>query len=1078
MRILETLMLLAISLLTIVPLRKTDQEITPQSTIHYGYGLMYDYSGQVLHGLNRYNLMVGIDIPDLRHPEGVDAILSEHEDANCDQLDKDQTKITYYSCKHTWKAYSEAVSKMKDYERRLDYIYEKQLPAILPGFKAEHLRPMSDYYSEEEMQNWIVSRSKRQVTILDNNSDVRKIYKIRPEQPEQVTPSNLVVYSRSPNNNAPPTTKVTVVNDDFDKRLAEGKLETESKLRLRINETHYFEEKKNRKKRQIFDLLSLGISGFQAFEQMQTNSKLKRGMRILARKQNFDHKKIMHLEEDLMSLSRATLHEITTLGKQLHMTGAHVRHLALQIKQLTAEVNKARQRTHDNSGAILLLSSAFSTLFTQIDRYLSLYQRIENRMETLLDALDNLSNNLLSHSVISSDILQELIDSVKQYLLEYQPGYELVLTEVHQYYNLPTITFVYEEGILGIQIPLFVKPRLQESLHLFHLKSIPVPYHMNPGLISSDETEYTYTQLIPSAKLLAMSSDTYINLSTEDLANCLKVSHVYFCERLFLIKHHTEHTCESAIYHKQSEKVIKEKCDIRYYPYLNPQPAILDDGNHLLLGNLPRPWTVLCEHDDQIPNSLKGDPYVIIKKSDLCGCSISAGKWYVEENIIHCNSERDTEIQLFYSVNMAVMIYQFIQKMREDGISDMTLYKQQVDFDPIEPFVLSVTNDEILEDVTQPVGLVLKEAMQDIEQRRFATKEDYALAEFDMQNWFSKDSPNKIMIFMVIASCLTVIVTLGLVYLAIKVFGLKVQFGRINGGLAKILTGSMLNLQQLPISEARTILSSDSNSILVTVTNIELLKAFSKLLAILLAIWLCYKILNYFCNKIRMNYLDFPNSKLDILRHMTLDKTDIYIQLTQTFGRKTSMIYLGTVFGNPEDILTIENILKMDNIKFHQTWKHDYIQILWCRYKFTIRNVALKLPMDITIPFWKRYTVRKIFQKYNSMYKLVAYNPASSKIKSLTTYQWLKDQNKQTYKHFQEKSSNEQHAVNVDAKHENFTKIYPTIEIEMHELTKQPTAPVSSSFVETSENSEDIPVKLNRQEPETRLDDIYTKITE
>ena len=780
------------------------------------------------------------------------------------------------------------------------------------------------------------------------------------------------------------------------------------------------------------------------------------------------------------------------------MTGAHVRHLALQIKQLTVEVNKARQRTHDNSGAILLLSSAFSTLFTQIDRYLSLYQRIESRMETLLDALDNLSNNLLSHSVISSDILQELINSVRQYLLEYQPGYELVLTEVHQYYNMPTITFVYEEGILGIQIPLFVKPKLQESLHLFHLKSIPVPYHMNPGLISDDETEYTYTKLVPSATLLAMSSDTYINLSTEDLANCLKVSHVYFCERLFLIKHHTEHTCESAIYHKQSEEMIKEKCDIRYYPYLDPQPAILDDGNHLLLGNLPRPWTILCEHDDQIPNSLKGDPYVIIKKSDLCGCSISAGKWYVEENIIHCNSERDTEIQLFYSVNMAVVIYQFIQRMKEDGISDMTLYKQQVDFDPIEPFVLTITNEEILKDVTQPVGLVLQEAMQDIEQRRFATKEDYALAEFDVQNWFSKDSPNKIMIFMVIASCLTVIVTLGLVYLAIKVFGLKIQFGRINGGLAKILTGSMLNLQQLPISEARTILSSDSNSVSVTVTNTELFKIFSKVLAIILAIWLCYKILNYLYNKIRMNYLDFPNSKRDILRHMTLDKTDIYIQLTQTFGRKTSMIYLGTVFGNPEDILTIENVLKMDNIKLHKNWKSDYIQILWCRYKFTIRNVVLKLPMDITIPFWKRYTVRKIFQKYNSMYKLVAYNPASSKIKSLTTYQWLKDQSKQTYKLFQHRTdviddntleecykptqhtNLETNNVNYSfhKQHEAFTTIYPTIEIEMHELTKQPTAPLStnSQKIDNISTKVDLDSSLGNKEQETRLDDIYTKI--
>ncbi len=386
----------------------------------------------------------------------------------------------------------------------------------------------------------------------------------------------------------------------------------------------------------MIDLLSLGISGFQAFEQMQTNSKLKRSMKILARKQNFDHKKILHLEEDLMSLSRATLKEITNLGKQLHMTSAHVRHLAVQIKSIANVMQKAQQRVADNSNAIMLLSSAFATLFTQIERHLTLYQRIESQMDTLLDALDNLSNNLLSHSVISSDTLQELIESVRQYLLEYQPGYELVLTEVHQYYNLPIITFDYENGVLGIQIPLFVKPKLQETLQLFQLKSIPVPFHINPELISSeeDETENTYTQLIPSTMLLAMSSDTYINLSPEDLANCLRVTNMYFCERLFLIKHHSEHTCESAIYHKQLIELIKEKCDIRYFPYLDPQ--ILDDGNHLLIGNLPWPWTVLCEHNDQIPNPLRGDPYVIVKKSDLCGCSISTGKWFIEENIIHC----------------------------------------------------------------------------------------------------------------------------------------------------------------------------------------------------------------------------------------------------------------------------------------------------------------------------------------------------------------------------------------------------------------------------------------------------------
>ncbi|MCG8431631.1 MAG: hypothetical protein MJA29_10715, partial [Candidatus Omnitrophica bacterium] len=43
-------------------------------------------------------------------------------------------------------------------------------------------------------------------------------------------------------------------------------------------------------------------------------------------------------------------------------------------------------------------------------------------------------------------------------------------------------------------------------------------------------------------------------------------------------------------------------------------------------------------------------------------------------------------------------------------------------------------------------------------------------------------------------SFLTVIVTVGLVYLAIKVFGLKIKFGRMNGHLAKIMMGSMLKL--------------------------------------------------------------------------------------------------------------------------------------------------------------------------------------------------------------------------------------------------------------------------------------------
>ena len=114
-----------------------------------------------------------------------------------------------------------------------------------------------------------------------------------------------------------------------------------------------------------------------------------------------------------------------------------------------------------------------------------------------------------------------------------------------------------------------------------------------------------------------MSSDTNINLDNKELRQCVKFSILFFCEQLFLMKHTRENICESAIYHNESPDIIKDKCDIQYYPSLNPEPAILDAGNYLLLGNLPLPWTIICNHNDQIPNPIEGSSYVIVDKSDL-----------------------------------------------------------------------------------------------------------------------------------------------------------------------------------------------------------------------------------------------------------------------------------------------------------------------------------------------------------------------------------------------------------------------------------------------------------------------------
>ena len=82
------------------------------------------------------------------------------------------------------------------------------------------------------------------------------------------------------------------------------------------------------------------------------------------------------------------------------------------------------------------------------------------------------------------------------------------------------------------------------------------------------------------------------------------------------------------------KKLIQQKCTIEYYPKLDPHPDILDAGNYLLLGNFPLPWNYFCKQKDEIPTPISESSYVIIKKCDLCQCSLSAGSWYLEAK--HC----------------------------------------------------------------------------------------------------------------------------------------------------------------------------------------------------------------------------------------------------------------------------------------------------------------------------------------------------------------------------------------------------------------------------------------------------------
>ena len=279
--------------------------------------------------------------------------------------------------------------------------------------------------------------------------------------------------------------------------------------------------------------------------------------------------------------------------------------------------------------------------------------------------------------------------------------------------------------------------------------------------------------------MVAMNRYTYINVDQSELKQCIKFSVMYFCEQTFM-KHTSQHTCETAIYHEQSPDLIKDKCNIQYYSELDPTPQILDAGKHILLGNIPEPWSVVCSKNDSIPNPLEASKYGIIKKKDLCQCSLSTGTWYIQENIVHCEKEASSDLQLCYTVNMAVMIYDFLKEIEEAEVRDISPYVEPVKYDPVEIDLVDIKTDKVIGDTYQ--RLAFKRVMENRDNRLYANKIDYMMDTNDASDVFSGHNKYQTILFILIF----IFVIILIICFFGKFLGLNAHFQKILATVNKI----------------------------------------------------------------------------------------------------------------------------------------------------------------------------------------------------------------------------------------------------------------------------------------------------
>ena len=290
------------------------------------------------------------------------------------------------------------------------------------------------------------------------------------------------------------------------------------------------------------------------------------------------------------------------------------------------------------------------------------------------------------------------MEAIKDDLEETAPEFELVFTNVYQYYGNSLISFTNTIDDLLLQLPILIKLKVQVPMSLLGIEMTQVPLDAETYLGEKRE----YTQIIPETKLIALTENNYIPLTQAQISLCAKIGYMYYCEYAHLLKKCTEHTCMSAIYYNQGSDIKAKQCKTIITFDTIPESKILDAGDLLILSNLQKPWTIACKDISRV-FEIEYSTYRILNRLELCECSLTAGNYLLSYTNINCGNApeaRDGYFTTYYSFNkiiLDIIMEKFDIQVDENTKTQAALLHDNIpgyDLPTIDFVQTSIDNDE------------------------------------------------------------------------------------------------------------------------------------------------------------------------------------------------------------------------------------------------------------------------------------------------------------------------------------------------------------------------------------------------
>ena len=211
------------------------------------------------------------------------------------------------------------------------------------------------------------------------------------------------------------------------------------------------------------------------------------------------------------------------------------------------------------------------------------------------------------------------------------------------------VTFGVNDGEeLVVAFPVFIQDHTRESMTLYELETVKVP------ITDTNLAANSYTEVKTSKPYIAFNNGYYIQLHIPELHMCKQIWHSYYCEELFLVKHKSKHSCESAIYYNLSKEVINENCSFMYFYNTTVMPSVLDGGPQILLANILTPKRLICTYASDMAHPVPSHDYVLVNRFILCNCHMESGLTYLLKSIAFCETA-SADYTMSFALNLAFL---------------------------------------------------------------------------------------------------------------------------------------------------------------------------------------------------------------------------------------------------------------------------------------------------------------------------------------------------------------------------------------------------------------------------------------